>query len=345
MKSLPNQWGEKATREMKGFVALAALVFGATCVSSGPSDGDLGGTTPGIGRFALGTKIDVLKAKTEMLEYLTEENCTIDDELRVSEGLAVGEQFLLTVYGATSKYGLVTIHSDYEDGTDNDDIRMRLSGRQRFDQSDAFDAYIDPWTALQGKTDSWLNDNDQMGEFKQESSSSQTDMLIMAPHGGAIESYTDELAARFYDGLVTTNSKDASLWYCIGHQDAIGAFDAWHITSTDINEANFGYLNDLSGRTYDYAVTVHGYSGSEVLVGGGASTSFKEDVKDALDAISWSYTVTVVGAGDSYAGVDPDNIVNRYSSTGVQLELPYSARRDYWEDIADALVGYYKTLI
>lgn len=293
----------------------------------------------------MSTEINVLKAKTEMLGYLTEENCTIDPQLRASEGLVVGQQFLLTVKGASSKYGLVTIHSDYEDGSDNDDIRMRLSGRQRFDQSDSFDAYIDPWTALQGKTDSWLNSNDQMGEFKQESSVTQTDMLIMAPHGGVIESYTDELALRFYDGLVTTNSKDASLWYCIGHQDAIGAFDAWHITSTDINEANFGYLNDLSGRTYSYAVTVHGYSGSEILVGGGAPTSLKEDVKDALDALSLGVTVTVVGVGDDYGGTDPDNIVNRYSSAGVQLELPFSVRSSNWQDVADALADFYKNLI
>lgn len=319
---------------------LASLVVFCACVSGGPVDVEIE-----HGRFALGTQIDVLKAKTAMLEYLTEENCTIDDELRVSEGLSVGDQFLLTVKNSTKKYGLVTIHSDYEDGSDNDDIRMRLSGRQRFDQSDSFDAYIDPWTALQGKTDSWLNDNDEMGEFKSETSSTQTDIIIMAPHGGMIENYTDELASRFYNGLTVTNSKDASLWYCIGHQDAIGAFNAWHITSTDLNEANFGYLNDLSSRTYDYAVTVHGYSGTDVLVGGGASDTLKNAVKSALDGISWSYTVTVVGEGDSYSGTDPDNIVNRYSSSGVQLEIPYSARRDYWEDIADVLVDYYKTLI
>lgn len=329
---------------MRYLVALclcAAFCPMFSCVSAGPADEPY----VGVGRFALGTQIDVLKSKTEMLAYLTDENCTIDDELRTSEGLAVGDQFLLTVKSSTRKYGLVTIHSDYEDGSDNDDIRMRLSGRQRFDQSDSFDAYIDPWKALQGKTDSWLNDNDEMGEFKSESSSTQTDMIIMAPHGGMIENYTDELAVRFYNGLVTTNSKDASLWYCIGHQDAIGAFDAWHITSADISENNFGYLDDLSGRTYSYAVTVHGYSGTDVLVGGGASDTLKNAVKDALDDISWSYDVTVVGEGDSYGGTHTNNIVNRYSSSGVQLEIPYGARRDYWEDIADALTDYYKTLI
>lgn len=320
---------------------LFAVLFASSCVLGPPADEEVE-----VGRFGVSSQeIDVLKAKTEMLSYLTEENCTMDDELRNNLGLSVGQQFLLTVKNASSKYGLVTIHSDYEDGSDDNDIRMRLTGRQRFDQSAAFDAYAAVWTPYHGKTDSWLNDNDEMGEFKSETSSSQTDIIIMAPHGGMIENYTDELASRFYDGLVTTYSKDASLWYCIGHQDAIGAFDAWHITSTDLSEGSFPYLNDLSCRTYDYAVTVHGYSGSEVLVGGGASTLFKEDVKDALDTISWSYTVTVVGVGDSYSGTDPDNIVNRYSSTGVQLELPYGARRDYWEDVADTLADFYKNLI
>lgn len=312
----------------------------SACASGGPADVEVE-----HGRFALGTKIDVLKAKVDMLEYLTAERCTIDPNLRTSEGLAVGEQFLLTVASSTSKYGLVTIHSDYEDGTDNDDVRMELDGRQRFDESDSFDAYLDPWAAFQGKTDSWLNDNDQMGEFKSESSSSQTDLIIMAPHGGMIENYTDDLAVRFFNGLVTTNNKDASLWYCIGHQDAIGAYDAWHITSTDINEANFGYLNDLSARTYSYAVSIHGYGGTDVLVGGGASESLKNAIKSALDGISWNETVTVVGEGDSYSGTDPDNIVNRYSSSGIQLEIPYAVRRDHWEDIADVLTDYYKTVI
>jgi phage replication-related protein YjqB (UPF0714/DUF867 family) len=290
-------------------------------------------------------EIDVLKAKTEMLSYLTEENCTIDDELRDNLGLVVGQQFLLTVKSDSDKYGLVTIHSDYEDGSDNNDIRMRLSSRQRFGETDSFDAYATVWEPVHGETDSWLRTNDEMGEFKEETSSTQEDIIIMAPHGGIIENYTDHLADRLYDGLTVTNSKDASLWYCIGYQSHIGAFDAWHITSTDISEENFPYLDDLSGRSYDYAVTVHGYSGSDVLVGGGASTAFKEDVKDALDSISWSYTVTVVGTGDAYGGVHVDNIVNRYSSTGVQLEIPYSARRDHWEDIADALVDFYALLI
>lgn len=290
-------------------------------------------------------EIDVLKAKTAMLDYLTDEECTMDPQLRSSLGLSVGDQFLLTDKNNSSVYGLVTIDSDYEDGSDNNDIRMRLSGRERFNQTDSFDAYATVWTPYHNKTETWLNDNDQFGEFLDETSSAQTDLLILAPHGGVIESYTDDIAVAFYDEMDQTYFKDVSAWYCIGHQDTIGAFDAWHITSTALSENSFPYLDDVSARTFDYAVSIHGYSGGEVLVGGGASVAFKEDVKDALDAISWSYTVTVVDVGDSYSGTDPDNVVNRYSSNGVQLELPYSARSGYWTDIAEALAGFYDTLI
>lgn len=322
------------------FVGLALACL-CCCISALPNDAEIGN-----GRQAVTSQeIDVLKAKTEMLTYLTSENCTIDDELRTNLGLVLGQQYLLKVKSASSKYGLVTIHSDYEDGTDDDDIRMALIGRQRFDQTDGFDAYASAWTPQHGQTESWLDSNNEMGEFKEETSSSQTDILILAPHGGAIESYTDDLAGELYSGLTIANGKDASLWYCIGHQDAIGAFDAWHITSTDLSEVSFPYLGDVGSRTYSYAVSIHGYSGTDVLVGGGASTSFKDDVKDALDAISWSYTVTVVGEGDSYGGTDPENIVNRYSSAGVQLEIPYNARRDHWEDVADALADFYAALI
>ena len=289
------------------------------------------------GKIRIRIDIDVLKAKVEMLEYLTEETCTIDDELRWRLGLSLGDQFRLTVRNVPGRYGLVTIHSDYEDGPDDDDIRMRESGRQRFGEIDPFEAFAEPWTPYHGKTDSWLRLNSELGEFKVETSPAQTSIIIMAPHGGAIETNTDEIAAHFYDQLTAVYSKSAGLWYCCGYQDSLGAFDAWHITSSDISESSFPYLGELADRSYDFAVSVHGYSGLDVLVGGGGSTELKEDVRNALAGIpGFPFIVTVVTSG-GYAGVHPDNIVNRYSDEGVQLELPYTARV-YWKNqIAEAL--------
>lgn len=285
-------------------------------------------------------QIDVLKATTAMLEYLTKERCTIDPQLRSSLGISVGDQFLLNVNATPSKYGLVTVHSDYEDGSDDNDIRMIASGRARFDQTDGFLANAISFSPIHNQTDCWLEENNQLGEFFSETSSYQDKFIVLAPHGGAIEAYTDELAQSVYDGLVG-NDKEAGLWKCIGYQGVIGAYDAWHITSTDISANSFPYLCQFSGRSFSYALAVHGFGEDDVAIGGGASLSLKNEVKAALEAISgFPFTVSVMTSGE-YAGTDSQNIVNRYSSAGVQLELPYQARTTWWQQIAGALVTLY----
>lgn len=288
--------------------------------------------------------IDVLKAKTEMLSYLTDENCTIDDELRVELGLAVGDQFLLTRQSNSDIYGLVTIHSDYEDGSDNNDIRMRLSGRERFDTTNSFDAWAEPWSALQLETDSWLQANDEMGEFLDETNSTHTEVVFIAPHGGLIENYTDHMAKWAYDYVDGANG-NASAWYCAGYQSEIGAYDAWHVTSTAINPSSFGYLDDISTRGFDYAVSFHGYGESDIGVGGRASSALKTEVKEAIeDAVGTAYDVVILTSG-SYAGTSANNVVNWLTSSGddgVQIELPYGARRNYGQDIAEAVAAVFE---
>ena len=121
--------------------------------------------------------IDVLKAKSEMLAYLTEETCTMDPELASQLGVQEGQQIKLVVNNAPTKYGLITIDRFYQDGNDNDDIRLRASGRARFDQIDGFDATLFTTCVQQDTTDSWLNENDEFGEFLDETDSSHTDVV------------------------------------------------------------------------------------------------------------------------------------------------------------------------
>lgn len=309
---------------MKYFLLMAVLLAVTVCVSAQED-------------------IDVLKANSAMLTYLTDENCTIDDELRVTLGLSVGDQFLLTDQNDSAVYGLVTIHSDYEDGSDNNDIRMRLSGRERFNQTDSFDAWAESWKAIQGETDAWLDTNNEMGEFLDETDAVHTEVVFTAPHGGAIENYTDHMAQWAQD-YMDNNSKDSSAWYCIGYQDEIGAYDAWHVTSTAINPNSFEYLDDISSRGFDYAVSFHGYGEADIGVGGRASSALKTEVKEAIeDAVGAAYDVVILTTG-SYAGTSTSNFVNWLTSSGddgVQIELPYGARRDYGQDIAEAVAAVF----
>src|SRR5918995_1447842 len=58
-------------------------------------------------------------------------------------------------------------------------------------------------------------------------------LIVIAPHDGDIEEYTDEQAEHVGKQL---SSKYVSVWVCKGFKEHGGAFDRWHITSTDISE-------------------------------------------------------------------------------------------------------------
>jgi Poly-gamma-glutamate hydrolase len=98
-------------------------------------------------------------------------------------------------------------------------------------------------------------------------------MVVIAPHG-MIERYTDCQAER-----VAVELSGISCWRCKGWKPDNGAFDRWHITSTDIHEASFPLLNSIVNRGFAHAVAFHGFSEDDILIGGGASDSFKRNSK------------------------------------------------------------------
>jgi poly-gamma-glutamate hydrolase-like protein len=58
-------------------------------------------------------------------------------------------------------------------------------------------------------------------------------LIVIAPHGGNIEIHTDEQAERVCEQLP---DRYVSAWMCKGFKQEGGAYDRWHITSTDISE-------------------------------------------------------------------------------------------------------------
>jgi len=163
-----------------------------------------------------------------------------------------------------------------------------------------------------------------------------------------IENYTDDQAAAAYARMANYHGKHATSWEACGWQSAIGAYDAWHITSTDISRVSFTKLDQIGDRGFEYAVSFHGYSGGDILVGGGAPTALKEAVAGAIEGVvGGAYTVTVVSTGE-YAGTSANNFVNWLTdggTGGVQIEQPYGARSAYWEDIAEAVADVFAPLI
>ncbi len=289
-------------------------------------------------------EIDVLKSLSSMSDLIGHgEHIRMDPDLADILGVEVGDQIRIALKNDNDKYAIYTVTAFYEDGDDNNDVRMALDGRQRLDMSDSFDGCVELTVIRNDLTEAQCRLNNEYGEFL-EDDGSQTEVVFTAPHGGVIESYTDEQAEWAQVRVATYHNKDASSWTCKGWQSEIGAFDAWHITSTEINPDQYTELGSIASRGFEYAVSFHGYSGSDILVGGGADTTLKNEVKAAIeDAVDEAFTVTVVSSGE-YAGISPDNFVNWLTSSGdngIQIEQPYSARSGYGQDIAEAVADVF----
>jgi hypothetical protein len=91
-------------------------------------------------------------------------------------------------------------------------------------------------------------------------------LLALAPHGGAIEANTDSQA----DYLASQFSGKSVSWSCRGWGASAGAFDRWHVRSEDMSFASYPELQKLSGRSFKFGVSFHGWRNDYILVGGGA---------------------------------------------------------------------------
>ena len=147
-------------------------------------------------------------------------------------------------------------------------------------------------------------------------------MIAIAPHGGDIERHTDEEAERVCKRL---SSKCVSEWVCKGFKKRGGAFDRWHITSTDISEDSFPELETVSGRTFKYAVAFNGWELDCICIGGSAPPDLKQHIKTAIERDISSSGICLAMDDDGtcperFNGIDPKNIVNRLGTNGVQIE-------------------------
>jgi len=192
-------------------------------------------------------------------------------------------------------------------------------------------------------------------------------LAVLAPHGGGIETKIsgelDTLLSEF-----ERLGQEPSVWEGYGQWGSGETYERWHITSTQISEGSFPGFEDLAASgTYDYALSLHGFSDAEVAVifGGQASRQDKcylvATLEERLELSNLGGEITyrvfgpdgdpvdIVrdsdGSGDNpqaLSGVDhldgdsDDNVVNRISPNpngvrgfgGIQVELSDDLRTD-----------------
>lgn len=177
-------------------------------------------------------------------------------------------------------------------------------------------------------------------------------LVVIAPHGGDIEEYTDKQAE--YVGKQFSSDR-VSLWICKGfsNKDHSDALERWHITSTEISEKSFPKLNTIIGPKFEYSIAFHGWKKDNIICVGGSENQTPHDLKqrikdaiqDALLAKGSKIEVKDSDCPEGFNGNDPYNIVNRLGTNGIQIEQCKKAREDYHDLIAQAVVDAIRPLI
>jgi phage replication-related protein YjqB (UPF0714/DUF867 family) len=284
----------------------------------------------------------------------SQEHCSANgDQIRMM-GLNTGQQVrierptengttlaLYTIFGAHDEEPN-SIFIDYKDPEDVEK-RFGLPG------TGSFQGKINAQVAAVGLTDAQAKAYSEFIEHLTDDDHN-SELVVIAPHGGNIEEHTDEQAEHVARKLP---SDCVSVWMCKGFKKGGGAFARWHITSTDISEESFPKLKKIIGRHFKYSIAFHGWDGEKnsICIGGSVSYDLKQEIKTAIaNAVSGSGIEVAIGGdndggGDkicplNFNGNDSNNIVNRLSTNGgIQIEQSEKARDDYGCKIAEAVAN------
>lgn len=267
------------------------------------------------------------------------EHCCASPGVLATLGAGVGQQ--VRVMRNADEYGLYTV-SEVRSVDPDEVIRVGLGGRQRLGTSDEFDAVVDTQVPHPTMSEDLARAAGELIECLDDNGR-QRGLIAIAPHGGDIERHTDQQAERVASRLA---ARTVSSWRCKGWKGDGGAFDRWHITSADINEASFPLLGSVIARGFTYAVAFHGFDESRILIGGTAPPILKEEIRAKIvrATAGSDIAVDIARPDDRFGGDDPRNVVNRLTAggmNGVQIEQSLAARSCHWAAIADAVALVY----
>jgi phage replication-related protein YjqB (UPF0714/DUF867 family) len=166
-------------------------------------------------------------------------------------------------------------------------------------------------------------------------------LCALAPHGGDIEAGTDGAAIELFKHMP---EGVCSVWAFHGFGD--DAFEEYHITSTEISAEAFPKLGEIENVGFDHCVSFHVKGDADVIeVGGAAERGFRRRVADVIeDAVDDTWRAEHRYGEIKFQGEAEENVTNRLthdSASGVQIELPINASRNYRRRIGRGLTEVY----
>ncbi|MEC1943209.1 poly-gamma-glutamate hydrolase family protein [Bacillus velezensis] len=158
-----------------------------------------------------------------------------------------------------------------------------------------------------------LKANESPFNFSVFSKEQDTDVLILAPHGGGIEGGTSELAKELSEAYST---------YLFEALKIPGAFDL-HLTSTNFDEPRA--LEML--QEHEFTLSLHGYASNvEHVLVGGTDRNKAEAITRTLN--NAGYSAELLDEGTRLSGSSPNNVANKNKSgKSIQLELSTGLRK------------------
>lgn len=272
-------------------------------------------------------------------------------------GLDVGRQAIIR--RDADRFALYTL-TDAGPEPAAETVRMGQDGRGRLGGADEeqFGGCLDSVAVDPGATEAEALRGEKLLELLDDDG--QPDgLVVLAPHGGDIEPFTDS-QAEHVRGLLADIG--VSCWRCKGWKPNGGAVARWHITSTDISSASFPRLATVDARGFRHAVSFHGFATDpdrpDVLVGGAAPDPLKRVVRAVIAAAvaETGLRVAIAGPGDPLGGDEDRNLVNRLTADrrhGVQIEQQPHARDGTipgstlprWQAIAAAVADVYRVIL
>lgn len=284
--------------------------------------------------------------KLRLPEQNTPERCSADPCMLETIGRSVGEQVRIKRNDDSRFFALYTIKqanpdADLRDHRRTDVVRAGQAGRERLGTSAAIEATVQA-KVVDAAPQPGEPDGTKFFEIANDDGK-QFYLIAIAPHGGKIEVHTDDQAMEAVRQLCAARFP-ASVWLCKGYGDAAkGAFDRWHITSTDLQPTCFPLLQPFVLRRFCYCVAFHGFDRkkgeADIYIGGAASRRLKLAIETALNDLHLPIKVKISTRHDSpkFQGFSAENITNRLATRGgIHLEQSAQARK-YDLEIARAV--------
>lgn len=231
----------------------------------------------------------------------------------------------------TPDSGLYRLDFADQEWSAEDDLNTCPAPRTDHSLEDEFEADI---AASLPRSDLSVDEARAEGELVERLDEGDESLVAIAPHGGGMQPWTDEQAARVGE-LASATSWRALGW---GPSPEGGAFRRWYVPSTQISPASYPKLAEIADTEFDVAVDFGGVCQSGIEVGGSADESLRADVRDAINEALPSCAVEAT-VPDDPDGTADSMLVNRLGDEGIFVSQSYAARRAYWEEIAHGVAA------